>query len=146
MMVSLRICVAWWLGWYLAGLVFVCRVTGREPDWGKVGRIAQRAIRLRSGLVIPWDMRLALWWSNTKYRARRYVGRLMGFLRPWVHTPDDGRGMRRVYVDGVEVRPVVYADTRAGFVRCYHDPIRLDRKREVARTYKVRGEVVVEAM
>lgn len=38
---------------------------------------------------------------------------------PHVHTPGDGRGMRRVFLDGKRVEYVFYADTREGVVRFY---------------------------
>jgi hypothetical protein len=34
-----------------------------------------------------------------------------------IHTPRDGRGARKVYLNGVEVQKCVYANTRAGKVR-----------------------------
>ena len=40
----------------------------------------------------------------------------------WIHTPDDGRGLRRVFVDGVEVK-AVYTDTRRGYCEAYEEPL-----------------------
>ena len=40
----------------------------------------------------------------------------------WIHTPDDGRGFRRVFVNGVEVKSV-YADTRRGYCEIYEEPL-----------------------
>lgn len=34
-----------------------------------------------------------------------------------IHHPDDGRGYRRVLVDGVEIHSVFYADTILGYIR-----------------------------
>jgi hypothetical protein len=36
-----------------------------------------------------------------------------------IHTPDDGRGIRFVFVDGKRVDGVFYADTLKGVVRAY---------------------------
>lgn len=60
-----------------------------------------------------------------------------------IHTPHDGRGLRDVYLNGVKLKRVVYADTKRGIVRMHHDPIKVCRRREVARTYKRRGIVKV---
>lgn len=61
-----------------------------------------------------------------------------------VHTPSDGRGRRRVLLDGQVVEKVVYADTRKGVVRYYDTPVRLHKhgKRPVQRTKH--GKVEVE--
>ncbi|WP_439444453.1 hypothetical protein ABWU93_11400 [Xanthomonas translucens pv. translucens] len=61
-----------------------------------------------------------------------------------VHVPDDGRGPRRVFVDGAEVREVVFADTRRGVVRYYPLPLKAHKqgKRLIERTR--RGLVRVE--
>jgi len=63
---------------------------------------------------------------------------------PNIHTPGDGRGARRVYVDGKLVERVVYADTRRGIVRYEVFPPRLDKwgQRFIMRTR--RGKVRVE--
>jgi len=63
---------------------------------------------------------------------------------PDIHTLDDGRGARRVYVDGKLVERVVYADTRRGIVRYYPFPLRLNKtgERFIVRTR--RGKVRVE--
>lgn len=61
-----------------------------------------------------------------------------------VHTPSDGRGPRRVLLDGQVVEKVVYADTRKGVVRHYDTPVRLHKhgKRALQRTKH--GKVEVE--
>ena len=61
-----------------------------------------------------------------------------------IHTPDDGRGLRRVYLDGVALERVVYADTERGIARVYDDPPRISRRRECVISRKVRGVVTVE--
>jgi hypothetical protein len=62
---------------------------------------------------------------------------------PNIHTPGDGRGARRVYVDGKLMERVVYADTRRGIVRYEAFPRRLDKlgERFIVRTR--RGKVTV---
>jgi hypothetical protein len=60
-----------------------------------------------------------------------------------IHTPKDGRGRRDVYLDGVQIKRVTYADTRCGVVRIMYDPLKLCLRRERARTFKRRGRVVV---
>lgn len=36
-----------------------------------------------------------------------------------IHTPDDGRGLRDVFLDGKLIRGCFYADTKNGIVRAY---------------------------
>lgn len=62
----------------------------------------------------------------------------------WVHTPDDGRGARRVTVNGKPVERVVFADTRRGIIRAYRHPLTMDKHRKRALTYTRRGKVEVE--
>lgn len=66
-------------------------------------------------------------------------------LFPFIHAPGDGRGLRKVYVDGVERRRAVYANTLTGIVIHNGEKIELHptRKGEV-KTYKLRGKVTVE--
>lgn len=44
-----RICVnvAWWLRWYLFGVALMCRMTGCQPDMGRVMRWTMRAVTMR---------------------------------------------------------------------------------------------------
>lgn len=37
---------AWWLKYYLAGVLVVSHVTGREPDMGRVVRWTERSIKV----------------------------------------------------------------------------------------------------
>ena len=138
-----RVHVAWWLGVYLCGLMFVHRLTGAEPDWDKVSRIVELAVRIKT----PGPTRLGFWFKLMRCRAKQKAltacRRAVSMVRPWVHTPLDGRGMRAVYLDGRRVDRVIYADTRAGFIRLHHDPIRVCPRREVIRSYKRRGDVRV---
>lgn len=66
-------------------------------------------------------------------------------MSPHIHTPDDGRGMRRVLLNGREVKSVFYADTKKGVVRYYLQPLRLDKWRKTILSRTARGEVRVEA-
>jgi hypothetical protein len=65
---------------------------------------------------------------------------------PMVHTPGDGRGWRRVYLDGKPISHVMLADERRGYVVCAMDPVRLDKHRKRVLTCIERGNVVVEPM
>lgn len=37
--VTIRVSVAWWLRWYIAGVALMCRMTGCEPniERGRIG-------------------------------------------------------------------------------------------------------------
>ncbi|WP_225785630.1 hypothetical protein [Pseudomonas sp. Marseille-P9655] len=35
---------SWWLKYYMAGVLVVSRITGREPDMGRVSRWIERGI------------------------------------------------------------------------------------------------------
>lgn len=61
-----------------------------------------------------------------------------------IHLPEDGRGRRRVFVNGREIQRVTFADTRKGVVRYIPDPIKVHKhkKRVISRT--LQGAVVVE--
>lgn len=65
-----------------------------------------------------------------------------------IHTPDDGRGPRDVYLNGKLVRRVVYANTKKGKVRVCDEPLKLDkyRKRILIRTKRGRVEVVPQSI
>lgn len=43
---TVRVRVAWWLRWYVAGLITVARATGTEPDPQKVERVVRRAVKV----------------------------------------------------------------------------------------------------
>ena len=45
--IKIRVSIAWWLRWYLAGVMLMCRMTGCWPDLGKVQCWVSRAIKLR---------------------------------------------------------------------------------------------------
>lgn len=64
-------------------------------------------------------------------------------MKQWIHEPSDGKGARRVLLNGEEIGRVVYADERKGFVRIHDNPPKLDKykKRIIERT--LHGAVVV---
>lgn len=62
--------------------------------------------------------------------------------RPWEHSPHDGRGLRRVYLNGEVIERVVYADTRRGLVLQHEDPPRIIGDRIIPRKRYGRVEVV----
>lgn len=39
--------LAWWVDWYLTGVLLVARLTGLEPDWAKVLATVERGIRVK---------------------------------------------------------------------------------------------------
>lgn len=61
-----------------------------------------------------------------------------------IHHPGDGRGRRRVFVNGNEVERARWADTKRGVV-CYTPlPLRLMRNHRDVYTRLLRGQVTVE--
>lgn len=99
---------------------------------------------------IPCYTPLEFWFKWNYYRAKRIAiracRRSVSLVRPWVHTPDDGRGMRDVYLDGQKIERVFYADTRAGLIRAHHQPAKICPRREVIRSYKRYGDVRVVSL
>lgn len=68
------------------------------------------------------------------------------FQQAHVHTADDGRGLRRVLIDGVEQQHVCYADTELGIAIAAVMPLRVVPDTEDIDQYVVMGDVRVEAM
>lgn len=60
-----------------------------------------------------------------------------------VHTPDDGRGKRNVFVNGVLIDGVTYADTLNGLVIYAPKPYRVAKGKDYIYTRKLRGAVTV---
>ena len=61
-----------------------------------------------------------------------------------IYEVDSYPRVKRVFVDGVEVKNAFYADTKKGFVRHFDDPIKIHKhgKRAISRT--LHGAVTVE--
>lgn len=47
MTITLRLRFAWWLRWYLTGVVLTARLSGLEPDPSKVAGWVRRAARVQ---------------------------------------------------------------------------------------------------
>ena len=47
MKLTVKVKVAWWLRPYLSVLSFFCLLTGAEPNWAKLSRVVDRAVKLR---------------------------------------------------------------------------------------------------
>lgn len=60
-----------------------------------------------------------------------------------IHTPSDGRGRRRVLVDGQEVKRCTFADTMNGIVRFDLDPLRWEVPGEKFMQGEKRGRVEI---
>lgn len=63
-----------------------------------------------------------------------------------VHTRGDGRGRRDVFLNGRPVDYVVYADTRAGFVRVIRmagNNVKLDKRKKRILNRTLRGLVEI---
>lgn len=60
-----------------------------------------------------------------------------------IHTLDDGRGLRRVFVNGREIKTAFYADTKRGIVDAYREPLKLSRFKKRPLTRRYRGTVTV---
>jgi hypothetical protein len=60
------------------------------------------------------------------------------------HHCTDGRGSRRVYVNGNEIERVVWCDTNRGIVVFYPYPYRINRGLGEVYTRRLRGSVTVK--
>lgn len=61
-----------------------------------------------------------------------------------IHKPDDGRGLRKVFVNGNEIDGVTYADTKLGIVIYAPKPYRAATGKDYIYTRKLRGTVKVD--
>ncbi|MBP5969938.1 hypothetical protein [Pseudomonas iridis] len=66
------------------------------------------------------------------------------FSQEHVHTVDDGRGARDVYLDGVKVDDVFFADTQLGLIVAYCDPLEVIPGTDFIDSYHAWGDVRVE--
>lgn len=62
------------------------------------------------------------------------------------HHYNDGRGKRRVFVNGNEIGHCVWCDTSRGIAVFCPLPLRIDYRRDRAYTRRLRGVVTVERM
>lgn len=60
-----------------------------------------------------------------------------------VHVPSDGRGNRKVLLNGKELRNVVYADTERGVVRFFDEPPKMHKRKRRIITRTRHGVVEV---
>ena len=63
---------------------------------------------------------------------------------PHIHTADDGRGLRNVYLNGKKISSAFYADTNRGIVLAYRLPFCADKRRKRLLFNKIRGNVEVK--
>ena len=66
------------------------------------------------------------------------------FAQEHVHTVDDGRGAREVYLDRVKVDYAIFADTKLGLVVSHFQPLRVVPGSGQLDEYHAWGEVRVE--
>lgn len=45
--ITIKIKIAWWVRWYIAGVSLRALLTGLEPDFEKVARTVRRGLRVR---------------------------------------------------------------------------------------------------
>ena len=62
-----------------------------------------------------------------------------------IHTPEDGRGKRTVFVNGKLINHCFFADTKKGVAKVYLHPFVLDKYRKRCLSRTLRGTVTVEA-
>ena len=61
-----------------------------------------------------------------------------------IHTVDDGRGYRKVFVNGNYIPETTYADTKKGVVYFAPSPVRVMRRKQEIYQRKLTGTVTVE--
>lgn len=61
-----------------------------------------------------------------------------------IHQVGDERGLRKIFVDGVEIKRVTYANTETGEVRHHGDPVEIDRDKNCAIEHTIHGKVEVQ--
>lgn len=66
------------------------------------------------------------------------------FNQEHVHTADDGRGAREVYLDGIKVNDVIFADTQLGLIVACCEPLEVIPGTEYLDGYHAWGDVRVE--
>ena len=66
------------------------------------------------------------------------------FAQVHVHTVDDGRGERLVFLDGTQVQDAFFADTQLRLVVAYCDPVEVIPGTDRIDSYHAWGNVRVE--
>lgn len=61
----------------------------------------------------------------------------------WIHRFDDGRGVRKVFLDGQEIKMAVFVDERRGIVDRYRQPFTIDKRSQSLITERLHGRVEV---
>ncbi len=68
-----------------------------------------------------------------------------GFMKDsHIHTPNDGRGIRAIFCNGVRLERCFFADTKKGFADCYVFPYKRHKYRNIAISRRKRGIIRVE--
>lgn len=65
-------------------------------------------------------------------------------MQEHIHHISDGRGKRKIFVNGNEIRYVIYADTKKGIVKYHPHPVRLKKGTDEVYTRTLKGVVTVE--
>ncbi|HFG4486367.1 hypothetical protein [Acinetobacter baumannii] len=60
------------------------------------------------------------------------------------HSVSDGKGKRRVFVNGNAVKRVLWANVEQGLVCFYPYPYRINNRKNEVQTMLLRGQVTVE--
>lgn len=61
----------------------------------------------------------------------------------WIHKFDDGRGVRKVFLDGEEVTMVVFADAKRGIVDRHRQPLTIRQRDNQFVSERLHGRVEV---
>lgn len=61
----------------------------------------------------------------------------------WIHRFDDGRGVRKVFLDGEEIKMAVFADQQRGIVDRFRQPMTIRRRDGQLITERLHGCVEV---
>lgn len=61
----------------------------------------------------------------------------------WIHRFDDGRGVRKVFLDGQEIKMAVFVDQKRGIVDRYRQPLTIDKRSQSLITERLHGCVEV---
>ncbi|ENM3904709.1 hypothetical protein EFU53_003287 [Vibrio cholerae] len=65
-------------------------------------------------------------------------------MQEHIHHRSDGRGKRKIFVNGNEVHCCVWADTAKGIVKYYPHPVRVKKGTDEIYTRTLKGVVTVE--